>query len=99
MPPSDSAMRRSGNFFHIGAQIQSAAELAMEIGMDEMVGLSWKLDAEMLERIRAVSAAEVQAVAKKYFRPETLTVAQLDPLPMDPQARAKAAAAPAAHRH
>ena len=72
---------------------------AMEIGMDEMVGLSWKLDAEMLERIRAVSAAEVQAVAKKYFRAETLTVAQLDPLPMDPQARAKAAAAPAAHRH
>ena len=72
---------------------------AMEIGMDEMVGLSWKLDAEMLERIRAVSAAEVQAVAKKYFRAETLTVAQLDPLPMNPQARAKAAAAPAAHRH
>ncbi|MCY1443019.1 hypothetical protein D9M71_594140 [compost metagenome] len=34
MPPSDSAMRRSGNFFHIGAQIQSAAELAMEIGME-----------------------------------------------------------------
>ncbi len=27
-------MRRSGNFFHIGAQIQSAAELAMEIGME-----------------------------------------------------------------
>ena len=71
---------------------------AMEIGMDEMVGLSWKDDAEMLERIRAVSAAEVQAVAKKYFRDDTLTVAQLDPLPIDPQARAKAAAA-APHHH
>jgi len=65
---------------------------AMEIGMDEMVGLSWRDDAEMLERIRAVSAAEVQAVAKKYFRDDSLTVAQLDPLPVDPQARAKAAA-------
>ena len=71
---------------------------AMEIGMDEMVGLSWKDDAEMLERIRAVSAAEVQAVAKKYFRDDTLAVAQLDPLPIDPQARAKAAAA-APHHH
>jgi zinc protease len=69
---------------------------AMEIGMDEMVGLSWKDDPLMLERLRAVTAAEVQAVAKKYFRDETLTVAQLDPLPVDPQARAKATAP---HRH
>ena len=61
---------------------------AMEIGMDEMVGHSWRDDALMLARIRAVTAAEVQAVARKYFRDETLTVAQLDPLPVDPQARA-----------
>ena len=33
MPPSDSAMRRFGYFFHIGAQIQSAAEFEIEIGM------------------------------------------------------------------
>jgi len=69
---------------------------AMEIGMDEMAGLSWRDDPLMLERLRAVTAAEVQAVAKKYFRDDTLTVAQLDPLPVDPQARAKAAAP---HRH
>ena len=71
---------------------------AMEIGMDEMVGLSWKDDPLMLERIRAVTAAEVQAVAKKYFRDDTLTVAQLDPLPVDAKARAKATAT-APHRH
>jgi zinc protease len=69
---------------------------AMEIGMDEMAGLSWRDDPLMLERLRAVTAAEVQAVAKKYFRDDTLTVAQLDPLPVDPQARAKATAP---HRH
>ena len=69
---------------------------AMEIGMDEMVGLSWKDDPLMLERIRTVTAAEVQAVAKKYFRDDTLTVAQLDPLPVDAKARAKATAP---HRH
>lgn len=71
---------------------------AMEIGMDEMAGLSWRDDPLMLERLRAVTAAEVQAVAKKYFRDDTLTVAQLDPLPVDPQARAKATAT-APHRH
>ncbi|WP_228111914.1 pitrilysin family protein [Zoogloea sp. 1C4] len=71
---------------------------AMEIGMVEMVGLSWKNDAEMLARIRAVTPAEVQAVARKYFSDDHLTVAQLDPLPVDPQARAKAQAA-GGHHH
>ena len=33
MLPSDNAMRSFGYFFHIGAQIQSAAALAIEIGM------------------------------------------------------------------
>lgn len=69
---------------------------AMEIGMDEMVGLSWKDDDLMLQRIRGVTAEQVQAVARKYFHDDTLTVAQLDPLPVDPQARAKATAP---HQH
>ncbi|MBL8434057.1 MAG: insulinase family protein [Zoogloea sp.] len=69
---------------------------AMEIGQGEMVGLSWKDDAYMLERIRAVTPAEVQAVARKYFGDETLTIARLDPLPVDPQARERAAVP---HRH
>ena len=34
MPPSDRAIRSLGNFFHMGAQIQSAAELEMEMGID-----------------------------------------------------------------
>ena len=34
MPPSDRAILRFGYFFHMGAQIQSAAELAMEIGIE-----------------------------------------------------------------
>lgn len=72
---------------------------AMEIGMAEMVGLSWRDDAEMLARIRAVTPAEVQAVARKYFSDDGLTVAELDPLPVDPAARAKAAAAAAAGHH
>jgi zinc protease len=65
----------------------------MEIGQDEMAGLSWRDDALMLERLRAVSAAAVQAVAKKYFTDDGLSVAQLVPLPVE----AHAAAAP--HHH
>ena len=59
----------------------------------------WALYYSLDEAIAKVTPEDVKRVAKKYFRAETLTVAQLDPLPMDPQARAKAAAAPAAHRH
>src|SRR5690606_28021996 len=34
MEPSESAIRSVGNFFHIGAHIQSAAEFAIEIGIE-----------------------------------------------------------------
>jgi zinc protease len=55
---------------------------AMEIGMLETVGLSWKDEAAMLEGIRQVSAEQVRQVALRYFSDERLTVAILDPLPM-----------------
>jgi zinc protease len=52
---------------------------AMEAGGLEMVGLV-RADADrMLERIRAVTAEEVQAVAAKYFGDDTLTVVTLAP--------------------
>ena len=38
---------------------------------------------KMLEKIRSVTAGEVQAVAKKYFGDDTLTVSVLDPQPID----------------
>ena len=85
----------------VAAQVYKRDSLmgqAMEIGMDEMVGLSWKDDDYQLARLRAVTAAEVQAVARKYFSDDGVTVARLDPLPVDPEARARAAAA-APHRH
>ena len=85
----------------VAAQVYKRDSLmgqAMEIGMDEMVGLSWKDDDYQLARLRAVTAAEVQAVTRKYFSDDGVTVARLDPLPVDPEARARAAAA-APHRH
>lgn len=55
---------------------------AMEIGFLEASSLSWRDEAALLEGVRRVTAAEVQAVARKYFTDTTLTRAQLDPLPV-----------------
>lgn len=56
---------------------------AMEIGQMEAVGLSWRDNDKLIDRIKSVTAEEVQAVAKKYFGDDTLTVAVLDPQPVD----------------
>ncbi len=59
---------------------------AMEIGGIEAAGMSWRDIDKMLEKIRSVTAEEVQAVAKKYFGDtgdDRLTVAEIDPQPLD----------------
>ena len=57
---------------------------AMQIGILETVGLSWKNAEQYLERIEAVTAEQVQAVANKYLLQDRLTVAELVPQPIDP---------------
>lgn len=54
---------------------------AMEIGGLEVLGMSWRDSARMIEQLQRVSAEEVQAVAQKYFGDDQLTVAVLDPQP------------------
>lgn len=56
---------------------------AMILGILETVGLSWELVDEYVEQVQAITAEQVQAVAKKYFIDDRLTVAILEPLPMD----------------
>ncbi len=56
---------------------------AMQIGMLETTGLSWRLLKDYPARLQAVTAQQVQAVARKYLIPEKLTVATLDPQPLD----------------
>ncbi len=55
---------------------------AMRLGTLASVGLDWRLADQYVERIRAVSAEQVQAVARKYLTEERLTVAVLEPQPM-----------------
>lgn len=56
---------------------------AMEIGMLESTGHSWRALEEYPKRLQVVTAEQVQAVARKYLVDEGLTVAILDPQPID----------------
>lgn len=56
---------------------------AMEIGAMELSGLSHRDIDRIIEKLRQVTAAQVQAVAQKYFGEDSLTVATLHPLPLE----------------
>ena len=68
---------------------------AMEIGQTEMTELSYKDIDTMVKRLQEVTAAQVQEVARKYFKDDSLTLAVLDPQPID----RKPAPAPQGLRH
>ena len=63
---------------------------AMQMGMLETVGLDWRMLDRSVERVRAVTAAQVQTVAKKYLTDSNLTVTVLDPQPGKAKPRAAA---------
>ncbi len=56
---------------------------AMEVGMLDTIGLPWQIKDEYVEKILAVTAKQVQQVANKYLIDTRLTVAVLDPLPIE----------------
>jgi zinc protease len=56
---------------------------AMEIGLLETIGLDWQLASQEIARIKSVTPEQVRMVAQRYLIDENLTVAVLDPLPMD----------------
>jgi zinc protease len=59
----------------------------MQIGTVETIGFSWKILEDYPKKLRAVTPEQVQAVAKKYLLKDNLTVATLDPQPIDPNAK------------
>lgn len=58
---------------------------AMQIGTLETVGLDHRIADEYVDRIAAVTPEQVQAVAREYLTDERLTVAVLEPLPLNTQ--------------
>ena len=69
---------------------------AMQIGQMETSGLSYRDIDVRIEKLKQVTASEVQAVAQKYLIDDALTVATLDPQPLDPN---KPSAPPAGLHH
>lgn len=58
---------------------------AMQIGTLETAGISHKDVDLMVEKLRAVTAQQVQEVAQKYLQDDNLTIAVLDPQPLQPK--------------
>jgi len=65
---------------------------AMEIGQIEAVGLPYRKLDRMLEKLQTVTAADIQAVANRYFNDDALTIGRLDPQPFDGKPRRPAVA-------
>ena len=70
---------------------------AQELGHLWIQGLPLDADDRLIERLRQITPAQVQAVAAKYFGDDQLTVGTLLPQPRDPNAKPRKAAAGARH--
>jgi zinc protease len=86
----------------VAAQVYKRDSLmaqAMEIGHAEAAGVHWRDIDRLLDKLKSVTADEVRAVAKKYFGDDTLTVAVLEPLPVENSEAAAPKARGFATRH
>lgn len=61
-------------------QMDSVYYQAMQIGVLETTGIGWRALLDYEDAIKAVTAEQVQAVARKYLRPERSTVLHVQPL-------------------
>jgi len=68
---------------------QEVGKSTMQMGTLETVGLSYKLADEYVGKIKAITAEQVQDVARKYLVDDHLTVAQLEPQSMDKRPKRK----------
>ncbi len=64
-------------------QLDSIFSQAMQIGRLESIGLSYRDIDTILEKLQAVTAEQIREVTKKYFIDDSLTVAVLDPQPLE----------------
>jgi zinc protease len=63
-------------------ELDSVSGQAMQIGMLESIGLGWPLLDQYVDKLNAITPAQIQAVARKYLTTDHLTVAVLDPQPL-----------------
>jgi zinc protease len=77
-------------------KLDSVFYQAMQIGQMESIGMSYHDLPKMLKKLQAVTAQQVQDVAREILQDDHLTVAVLDPQPLDKNKQAKGGAA---HAH
>ncbi|MCU7797745.1 MAG: insulinase family protein [Candidatus Thiodiazotropha sp. (ex Myrtea spinifera)] len=65
---------------------------AMLIGQLETIGLDWRLADEYVDHLKQVTPEQIREVAQKYLVENNLSVAVLEPLPMENKKTVKAAA-------
>ncbi len=78
-------------------KLDSVFNQARELGSQWVQGLPLDAGDRLIERLRSVSAAQVQGVAARYFGDDQLTVAVLRPQPLDPNRKARVPAAGLRH--
>jgi len=78
-------------------KLDSVFNQARELGVAWSLGLPPDSQAQLIARLRAVTAAQVQAVARKYFGDDALTVAILRPQPLSTKAPPRRAIPGARH--
>jgi zinc protease len=78
-------------------KLDSVFNQARSLGSNWVSGLPVDADDKLIARLRAVTSAQVQAVAAKYFGDDALTVATLLPQPVDKTRKPRPA--PAGLRH
>ncbi|WP_405048445.1 M16 family metallopeptidase [Rhodoferax sp.] len=71
-------------------KLDSLFNQARELGKQWVQGLPVDAGEQLVQRLRAVTADQVKAVAAKYFGDDQLTVAQLVPQPLDKNRRPRA---------
>ncbi|HEX5336884.1 MAG TPA: pitrilysin family protein, partial [Gallionella sp.] len=71
-------------------KLDSVFYQAMQIGQMESIGLGHRAIPLMLEKLQAVTAEQVQQVAKEFLQDDNLTVAVLDPQPLSDKPKRKA---------
>ncbi|MCB1850510.1 MAG: insulinase family protein [Gammaproteobacteria bacterium] len=64
-------------------ELDSVFAQAMQIGQLEAMNLDWRLADEYVHRMKEVTPEQVRSVARKYLVRDNMTLAQLEPLPLD----------------
>ncbi len=82
-PPTDQELQRAKNQVEAARVFEQDSNFrhAMLLGQAETVGAGWRKVDQFLDRIRSITAKDVQRVARQYLIEDARTVGTLIPLP------------------